>query len=158
MALYRSFTYPLIILITVPLGLTGAVVFLVAVNLIPGVTIALDMITAIGFIILTGVVVNNAILLVDRALQLQRDGVDYWVSVRQATRDRLRAILMSASTSVLGMLPLAVVPGEGAELYQGLGVVLVGGLTFATLLTPTVVPALMGLFKDWNLVEAQNED
>lgn len=158
MALYRSFTYPFIILITVPLGLTGAVVFLVAVNLIPGITIALDMITAIGFVILTGIVVNNAILLVDRALQLQRGGMEYWQSVRQATRDRLRPILMSASTSVLGMLPLAVVPGDGAELYQGLGVVLVGGLTFATILTPTVVPALMGLFKDWNLVESQNED
>jgi hydrophobic/amphiphilic exporter-1 (mainly G- bacteria), HAE1 family len=158
MALYRSFTYPLIILATVPLGLTGAVICLVGVNLLPGVDIALDMITAVGFIILTGIVVNNAILLVDRALQLQREGMDYWVSVRQATRDRLRAILMSASTSVLGMLPLAVVPGDGAELYQGLGVVLVGGLTFATVLTPTVVPALMGLFKDWNLVEAQNQD
>jgi hydrophobic/amphiphilic exporter-1 (mainly G- bacteria), HAE1 family len=158
MALYRSFTYPFIILATVPLGLTGAVICLVVTNFIPGINIALDMITAIGFVILTGVVVNNAILLVDRALQLQREGEEYWTSVRQATRDRLRAILMSASTSVLGMLPLAVVPGEGAELYQGLGVVLVGGLTFATVLTPTVVPALMGLFKDWNLVEAQNEN
>lgn len=158
MALYRSFTYPLIILATVPLGLTGAVLCLVGASYLPGVDVALDMITAIGFIILTGIVVNNAILLVDRSLQLQREGEEYWTSVRQATRDRLRAILMSASTSVLGMMPLAVVPGDGAELYQGLGVVLVGGLTFATVLTPTVVPALMGLFKDWNLVESQNEE
>ena len=152
MALYRSFTYPLIILATVPLGLTGGVICLVGASWIPGVDVALDMITAIGFIVLTGVVVNNAILLVDRALQLQREGVEFWQAVRQATRDRLRAILMSASTSVLGMLPLAVVPGEGAELYQGLGIVLVGGLTFSTILTPSVVPALMGLFRDWNLV------
>lgn len=158
MALYRSFTFPLIILATVPLGLTGGVICLVAASWIPGVDVAFDMITAIGFIILTGVVVNNAILLVDRALQLQREGTEYWTSVRQATKDRLRAILMSASTSVLGMLPLAVVPGEGAELYQGLGIVLVGGLTFSTILTPSVVPALMGLFKDWNLVESQNPD
>lgn len=158
MALYRSFTYPLIILATVPLGLTGGVICLVGVSWIPGTDVALDMITAIGFIILTGIVVNNAILLVDRALQLQREGEEYWVSVRQATRDRLRAILMSASTSVLGMLPLAVVPGDGAELYQGLGIVLVGGLTFATVLTPTVVPALMGLFKDWNLVGEPHSD
>lgn len=158
MALYRSFTYPLIILATVPLGLTGGVISLVSASFIPGVDVALDMITAIGFIILTGIVVNNAILLVDRALQLQREGSEYWVSVRQATRDRLRAILMSASTSVLGMLPLAIIPGEGAELYQGLGVVLVGGLTFATVLTPTVVPALMGLFKDWNLVGKPTEN
>lgn len=155
MALYRSFSYPFIILMTVPLGLTGAVISLVVAQMIPGTALALDMITAIGFVVLTGVVVNNAILLVDRALQLQRSGVEYWESVRQATHDRLRAILMSASTSVLGMLPLALIPGEGAELYQGLGVVLVGGLTFATFLTPTVVPALMGLFKDFGLVSEQ---
>lgn len=155
MALYRSFSYPLIILMTVPLGLTGAVLSLVLAQMIPGTDLALDMITAIGFVVLTGIVVNNAILLVDRALQLQRAGTEYWESVRQATHDRLRAILMSASTSVLGMLPLALIPGDGAELYQGLGVVLVGGLTFATFLTPTVVPALMGLFKDFDLVSEQ---
>lgn len=155
MALYRSFTYPFVILMTVPLGLTGAVICLVAAQMIPGTDLALDMITCIGFVVLTGIVVNNAILLVDRALQLQRGGMEFWESVSQATRDRLRAILMSASTSVLGMMPLALIPGEGAELYQGLGVVLVGGLTFATFLTPTVVPALMGLFKDLGLVEEQ---
>jgi HAE1 family hydrophobic/amphiphilic exporter-1 len=111
--------------------------------------VQVDMITALGFIILTGIVVNNAILLVDRALQRQREfGEDHDAALYQATRDRLRAIFMAAATSVLGMLPLAVIPGQGAELYQGLGVVLVGGLAFATLLTPTVVPALMGLLYD----------
>jgi hydrophobic/amphiphilic exporter-1 (mainly G- bacteria), HAE1 family len=112
-------------------------------------TAPLDMITALGFIILTGVVVNTAILLVERALQLQEEGMDYAESLDQATRDRLRPIFMSAGTSVLGMLPLAVVPGQGAELYQGLGIVLTGGLAFSTLLTPTVVPALMGLIRDF---------
>ncbi len=87
--------------------------------------------------------------LVDRALQRQREfGEDHDAALYQATRDRLRAIFMAAATSVLGMLPLAVIPGQGAELYQGLGVVLTGGLAFATLLTPTVVPALMGLLYD----------
>ena len=96
-----------------------------------------------------GIVVNNAILLVDRALQLQREeGKEYHQSLYLATRDRLRPIFMSASTSVLGILPLAVIPGEGAELYQGLGIALTGGLAFSTLLTPTVVPALMGLLWD----------
>jgi HAE1 family hydrophobic/amphiphilic exporter-1 len=104
----------------------------------------------LGFVILTGVVVNNAILLVDRALQLQDAGEEYDASLSQATRDRLRAIFMAAGTSVLGMLPLAVVPGQGAELYQGLGIVLTGGLAFSTLLTPTVVPALMGLLRDFS--------
>jgi HAE1 family hydrophobic/amphiphilic exporter-1 len=113
--------------------------------------VPLDMITALGFIILTGVVVNNAILLVERALQLQEEeGQEYNESLYNATRDRLRPIFMSAGTSVLGMLPLAVVPGQGAELYQGLGIALTGGLAFSTILTPTVVPALMGLLRDFS--------
>ena len=63
--------------------------------------------------------------------------------------DRLRPIFMSAGTSVLGMLPLAVFPGKGAELYQGLGIALTGGLALSTFLTPTVIPALMGLLQDF---------
>jgi hydrophobic/amphiphilic exporter-1 (mainly G- bacteria), HAE1 family len=148
MALYQSFVYPIVIMATVPMGMSGALLSLVIANRIPGVIVPLDMITALGFIILTGVVVNNAILLVERAIQLQEEGMEYDASLYYATRDRLRAIFMSAITSVLGMLPLAVVPGQGAELYQGLGIVLTGGLAFSTLLTPTVVPALMGLLQD----------
>jgi HAE1 family hydrophobic/amphiphilic exporter-1 len=147
-ALYRSFLYPVVIMATVPMGMSGALLSLVIANLIPGMNVALDMITALGFVILTGVVVNNAILLVDRALQLQQAGEDFDASLYNATSDRLRAIFMSAGTSVLGMLPLAVLPGQGSELYQGLGIVLTGGLAFSTILTPTVVPALMGLLYD----------
>jgi HAE1 family hydrophobic/amphiphilic exporter-1 len=147
-ALYRSFLYPVVIMATVPMGMSGALLSLVIANRIPGMNVALDMITALGFVILTGVVVNNAILLVDRALQLQEAGEDYDTSLYNATSDRLRAIFMSAGTSVLGMLPLAVLPGQGSELYQGLGIVLTGGLAFSTILTPTVVPALMGLLYD----------
>jgi len=149
-ALYRSFLYPLVIMATVPMGMSGALLSLVIANRIPGMIVPLDMITALGFIILTGVVVNTSILIVERALQLHEEGQDYDESVYNATKDRLRAIFMSAVTSVLGMLPLAVVPGQGAELYQGLGVVLTGGLAFSTILTPTVVPALMGLLRDFS--------
>ncbi|NES42941.1 efflux RND transporter permease subunit, partial [Moorena sp. SIO2C4] len=148
-ALYRSFLYPIVIMATVPIGLTGALLSLVIVNRIPGVLVPLDMITGLGFVILTGVVVNNAILLVDRALQLQREGIDYDTSLYRAVCDRLRPIFMSAGTTVLGMLPLAAIPGKGAELYQGLGITLTGGLALSTLLTPTVVPALMGLLGDF---------
>lgn len=147
-ALYRSFLYPLVIMATVPMGMTGGLLSLIVANWL-GINASLDMITALGFIILTGVVVNNAILVVDRALQLQAMGMDYDQSLSQATRDRLRPIFMSAGTSILGMLPLAVIPGQGAELYQGLGIVLTGGLAFSTFLTPTVVPALMGLLRDF---------
>ncbi len=147
-ALYRSFIYPLVIMATVPLGMSGALLALAVSNLIPGMNVPLDMITALGFVILTGVVVNNAILLVDRALQLQNEGKEYTESLYFATKDRMRAIFMAAGTSVLGMLPLAFIPGQGAELYQGLGIALVGGLAFSTVLTPTVVPALMELLQD----------
>lgn len=125
-ALYKSFTYPIIIMATVPMGITGALLSLVIANSIPGVVVPLDMITGLGFVILTGIVVNNAILLVDRALQLQEEGMEYNTSLYYAVSDRLRPIFMSAGTSVLGMLPLALLPGKGTELYQGLGVVLVG--------------------------------
>jgi HAE1 family hydrophobic/amphiphilic exporter-1 len=149
-ALYRSFRYPVIIMITVPMGIAGAVLSLVVVNAIPGVNVPLDMMTGLGFVILTGIVVNNAILLLDRALQLRQEQSLTWDdALYQAVGDRLRPIFMSAGTSVLGMLPLAVFPGKGAELYQGLGIVLTGGLALSTLLTPTVVPALVRLMEDW---------
>lgn len=148
-ALYRSFIYPLLIMATVPMGMTGALLSLVIANAIPGVVVPLDMITGLGFVILTGVVVNNAILLVDRALQLQEGGMEYDASLYHAVGDRLRPIFMSAGTSVLGMLPLAILPGKGAELYQGLGIALTGGLALSTFLTPTVIPALMGLLQDF---------
>ncbi len=148
-ALYRSFLYPLVIMATVPMGMTGALLSLVFANWIPGVIVPLDMITGLGFLILTGVVVNNAILIVERALQLQEEGQEYNASLYNATRDRLRPIFMSAGTSVLGMVPLALFPGQGSELYQGLGIALTGGLAFSTILTPTVVPALMALLRDF---------
>ncbi|MEM8780098.1 MAG: efflux RND transporter permease subunit, partial [Cyanobacteria bacterium P01_G01_bin.49] len=148
-ALYRSFIYPLLIMATVPMGMTGALLSLVIANAIPGMVVPLDMITGLGFVILTGIVVNNAILLVDRALQLQAEGMEYDASLYYAVSDRLRPIFMSAGTSVLGMLPLAIIPGKGAELYQGLGIALTGGLIFSTFLTPTVIPALMGLLQDF---------
>ncbi|MEM7594200.1 MAG: efflux RND transporter permease subunit [Cyanobacteria bacterium P01_A01_bin.83] len=161
-ALYRSFIYPLLIMATVPMGMTGALLSLVIANAIPGMVVPLDMITGLGFVILTGVVVNNAILLVDRALQLQDEGMEYDASLYYAVGDRLRPIFMSAGTSVLGMLPLAVLPGKGAELYQGLGIALTGGLALSTFLTPTVIPALMGLLQDFkpkrSLKEQQHQE
>ncbi|MDJ0677272.1 MAG: efflux RND transporter permease subunit [Calothrix sp. MO_167.B42] len=149
-SLYRSFTFPVLIMATVPMGISGALLSLILANSLPGVVVPLDMITGLGFVILTGIVVNNAILLVDRSLQLQKEGKSYDDSLYLAVKDRLRPIFMSAGTSVLGMLPLAVMPGKGAELYQGLGIVLTGGLAFSTILTPTVVPALMGLLRDYS--------
>jgi hydrophobic/amphiphilic exporter-1 (mainly G- bacteria), HAE1 family len=96
-------------------------------------------------------------LIVERALQLQEEGQKYNESLYNATRDRLRPIFMSAGTSVLGMVPLALFPGQGSELYQGLGIALTGGLAFSTILTPTVVPALMALLHDFDLHQQQEK-
>ncbi len=83
--------------------------------------------------------------------------MEYNASLYYAVSDRLRPIFMSAGTSVLGMLPLAILPGKGAELYQGLGIALTGGLALSTFLTPTVIPALMGLLKDFQPSRSKKE-
>ena len=98
----------------------------------------------LGFVILVGVVVNNAILIVHQALNnFHHNGMDHREAVLESTRSRLRPIYMSATTSIFGMLPLVLVPGAGAEMYQGLGSVLLGGLAVSTIFTVFVIPAIL---------------
>ncbi len=143
--LFESFVYPLIILLSVPLAAAGGVGGLVALNQVyfqP-----LDMLTMLGFVILIGIVVNNAILLVHQTLYLMRDeGLAAGDAIQEATRNRLRPIFMSTLTSVVGMLPLVLFPGAGSELYRGLGSVVVGGLSLSAVLTLAIVPPLLALF------------
>src|SRR5690606_2279023 len=106
----------------------------------------LDMLTMLGFVILIGIVVNNAILLVHQTLHnLRVEGMRPAEAIEEATANRIRPIFMSTLTSVFGMLPLVVFPGAGSELYAGLGSVVVGGLALSAILTLTLVPPLMGL-------------
>ncbi|MDT8410801.1 MAG: efflux RND transporter permease subunit, partial [Wenzhouxiangellaceae bacterium] len=95
------------------------------------------------FVILLGLVVNNAILLVYRARDAERDGVDRKEAVHQAVSLRLRPILMSTFTTVFGMLPLVLLPGAGTELYRGLAAVIVGGMAISTLFTLILLPSLL---------------
>ena len=105
------------------------------------------MLTMLGFVILIGIVVNNAILLVHQTLYLIREeGAEPHAAIRAATRNRLRPIFMSTITSVVGMMPLVVFPGAGSELYRGLGSVVVGGLSLSAILTLGIVPPLMSVF------------
>ena len=105
-----------------------------------------DILTMLGFVILVGVVVNNAILIVYQALNNVRiHNMDYRDAVLESVRTRLRPIYMSAMTSIFGMMPLVVAPGPGTELYRGLGSVVVGGLVASTLFTLLVVPTLLSL-------------
>jgi multidrug efflux pump subunit AcrB len=97
----------------------------------------------IGFVILLGLVVNNAILLVYRARDAEREGLSRRDAVASAVRLRLRPILMSTFTSLFGMLPLLLLPGSGTELYKGLAAVIVGGLAVSTLFTLILLPSLL---------------
>ena len=140
--LFESFIYPLIILLSVPLAAAGGVAGLVALNTYQ--FQPLDMLTLLGFVILIGIVVNNAILLVHQTLQhLREDGMPAAEAILEATRNRIRPIFMSTLTSVFGMMPLVVSPGAGSELYRGLGSVVVGGLALSALLTLLIVPAML---------------
>ena len=107
----------------------------------------LDILTMLGFVILIGVVVNNAILIVHQSLNNVRfNHMPYREAVLESTRTRLRPIYMSATTSIFGMLPLVLVPGPGSEFYRGLGSVVLGGLAVSTIFTVFVIPALLMFF------------
>ncbi|MEL6217633.1 MAG: efflux RND transporter permease subunit [Pseudomonadota bacterium] len=142
--LFESFLLPLVILVSVPVAGAGGVAGLAALNQIQ--TQPLDMLTLLGFVILIGIVVNNAILLVHQTLHHLRDeGMSVDAAILEATRNRIRPIFMSTLTSVMGMLPLVLFPGAGSELYRGLGSVVVGGLSMSAVLTLLLVPPLLKL-------------
>ncbi|MDJ0842117.1 MAG: efflux RND transporter permease subunit [Acidobacteriota bacterium] len=144
-ALFESFLYPFVIMFSVPLAALGGFLGLTGINLLFGFQ-AMDVLTMLGFIILVGTVVNNAILIVHQSLiHLRREGMDVRQAITDATRTRVRPIFMSVSTSVFGMLPLVLFPGAGSELYRGLGSVVVGGLVVSTIFTLFLVPALLSL-------------
>ncbi|EDP61482.1 acriflavin resistance protein D [alpha proteobacterium BAL199] len=143
--LFESFFYPLIIIFSVPLATAGGVIGLFLLNQLYQQN--LDMLTLLGFVILIGTVVNNAILLVDQTLyHLRREGMSPADAILEATSNRIRPIFMSTLTSVLGMMPLVLMPGAGSELYRGLGSVVVGGLSLSAVLTLGLIPPMLSLF------------
>jgi len=147
-ALFESFLYPLVIMFSVPLAAAGGFLGLHLMNRFIGFQ-PLDVLTMLGFVILIGVVVNNAILIVHQALNFMRDSdLPPREAIRESVRTRIRPIFMSAFTSVMGMLPLILFPGAGSELYRGLGSVIVGGLMVSTVFTLLLVPSLFSLVVD----------
>ena len=172
--LFQSFLLPFVIMFSVPLAAVGGFAALFAVFIIsltsPTLPMqSLDVLTMLGFVILIGVVVNNAILLVHQTLNFQRGTADETPSdaafrglpdapivreggplplraaIAESVRTRVRPILMSAFTSVAGLLPLIFAPGAGSELYRGLGAVMGGGLIVSTVFTIVVVPLVMAV-------------
>ena len=142
--LFESFLYPWVVMLTVPVAAAGGLGGLALLNTY--VTQSLDMLTMLGFVILIGIVVNNAILLVHQTLfHIREDGMDVNSAIETATRNRIRPIFMSTLTSVFGMLPLVAFPGAGSELYRGLGSVVLGGLSLSAVLTMAIVPPMMSI-------------
>jgi multidrug efflux pump subunit AcrB len=152
-AIFKHWSYPLLILTTVPLGIAGGIIGLVAVNAsgpllnlfgLPAIIQPFDMITMLGFVILLGTVVNNPILIVEEA---RRNLFDKALSVHDAVlaavTTRLRPILMSTATTVFGLAPLVFIPGAGTELYRGVGIVVLAGLICSTVVTLTFLPCLL---------------
>ncbi|MHC4698220.1 MAG: efflux RND transporter permease subunit [Planctomycetota bacterium] len=154
-ALFESFAYPFVIMFSVPLAAVGGFAALRIVHEVSLYDIAspiqqLDVLTMLGFVILVGIVVNNAILIVHQALTyMRRDGMEPAPAVIQSVQTRTRPIFMSAMTSIFGMCPLVIMSGAGSELYRGLGSVVLGGLLVSTVFTLVVVPAMFTLFLDF---------
>lgn len=147
-ALFRSFKDSLLVLMALPLATVGSVVALWIMNdglKYVGIDLfqPMDLLTMIGFIILLGLVVNNAILLVHQTRAAEREGLARREAVEQAISLRLRPILMSTLTSIFGMLPLLVIPGAGTELYRGLAAVIIGGMCVSTAFTLILLPSLL---------------
>ena len=142
-ALFKSAKDSLIVLLVMPLAIAGGVLALSVLNLFS--FQSLDLLTMIGFIILLGLVVNNAILLVDQTRSAQKEGLSRTLAVKQAVRIRARPVYMSTLTSIFGMLPLMLLPGVGSEIYRGLAAVIIGGMTVSALFTLILMPSLLQL-------------
>ncbi len=141
--LFSNFIYPLVVLFTLPLAAAGGFIGLKLVNLYIQPQ-PLDVLTMLGFVILIGVVVNNAILIVYQALNnIRHYGMHYRDAVLESTRTRLRPIYMSTFTSFFGMLPLVLAPGPGSEIYRGLGSVILGGLAISSVFVIFIIPSLL---------------
>ena len=164
-ALFESFLYPFVIIFSVPLAAAGGLLGLSVVNRL----IAhqpMDVLTMLGFIILIGVVVNNAILVVHQALNfMDPQRLNLWASdedratggmparqaIAESVRSRVRPIMMSMLTTTFGLLPLVLASGAGSELYRGIGSVVLGGLMLSTMFTLFLVPAIFSLMMSWKL-------
>ena len=139
-AQFQSLLSPFIVMFTIPLAFTGGLLGLLVTRQILSVT------SMLGFLILAGIVVNNGIVFVDYVKQLRLDGVDKRTALLETGRARIRPILMTAMTTILAMSTMALGVGMGSELSQGLSIVTIGGLLYATLLTLFIVPILYDIF------------
>lgn len=135
-AQFESFRAPIAIMVTIPLAFIGVALALIVTQN------ALSVIAMVGVVLLIGVVVNNAILLVDFILQQKRKGYDTYEAIEVSVQKRFRPIMITAVTTIMGMLPIALGLGEGQEMIAPMGIVVIGGLAASTLLTLFIVPII----------------
>jgi multidrug efflux pump subunit AcrB len=141
--MFRSLWDGVLVMLSMPPAIAGGVLALRALNLFT--TQAMDLLTTIGFLILLGLVVNNAILLVMQARTGMRSGLERSAAVAEAVRLRARPIYMSTLTSIFGMLPLMLVPGVGSQIYRGLATVIIGGMFVSAVFTLVLMPSVLRL-------------
>jgi len=135
---FESLRMPAIIMFSVPFAISGVILALWVTGR------SLDMIGALGLVLLVGIVVKNGIVLVDYINLMRERGYELNTAIQMSGRSRIRPVLMTAFTTILGMIPMAVSNGEGAEMWQPLGIVVIGGLMVSTFLTLYIVPVLYG--------------
>lgn len=150
-AQFESFKDPFIIMLTVPLAITGALIFMYYGD------ITMNVFSQIGIIMLIGLVAKNGILIVEFANQKQQDGMDKLTAVREAAKQRLRPILMTSASTILGLIPLAFATGEGCNQRIAMGVAVVGGMLVSTILTMYVVPAVYSFISTNRIKKITNE-
>lgn len=136
---FESFTMPFVIMFSIPFAFTGVVLAL----FITGTTLSL--VAALGAVLLIGIVVKNGIVLIDFTNLMRDRGLELYEAIAVAGKSRLRPVLMTAATTILGMLPLALSTGEGAEIWRPMGITVIGGLVFSTIVTMVIVPVMYGL-------------
>ncbi|NLH02414.1 MAG: efflux RND transporter permease subunit, partial [Clostridiales bacterium] len=146
---FESLKQPFIIMFTVPLAIIGVVFALLLTRR------TINMTSLMGVIILAGIVVNNAIVLIDFINQLRERGIPRNEAIIKAGPSRLRPILMTTLTTILGLVPLALGLGEGAELAAPMATSIIGGLTVSTILTLVVIPVVYTIFEDWGDIVAR---
>ncbi|MGR9073447.1 MAG: efflux RND transporter permease subunit [Gammaproteobacteria bacterium] len=158
-AIFRHWGYPLVIMTTVPLGISGGIFGLWLFNAagahldligLSNIQQPYDMLTMLGFLILIGTVVNNPILIVEQTLMnIREQAMEPVTAIMESVRYRLRPIVMSSVTTILGLSPLVFLPGEGTELYRGIGIIVLFGILFSTIITLFFMPLLLSLIFQW---------
>jgi HAE1 family hydrophobic/amphiphilic exporter-1 len=142
---FESFTYPFVIMFSVPFAFTGVFIGLAVTNT------ALGLMALLGIVMLVGIVVKNGIVLIDYTILCRERGMSINEAVETAGRTRLRPVLMTSLTAIFGMLPLALGKGEGAEMWNALGMTVAWGLSFSTLITLVLIPVLYASFAQFGV-------